>query len=108
MVWDAIAMHPLVLAEFKRPEIALVAAGAGADVVGAGLGAVAAEDRAAVVRAFPRLGFKHAFVATCAGVAARYPRGATRSFMRDIAEREVPGFHPPNICDAIAAAPFEE
>ncbi|MBX6330250.1 MAG: HD domain-containing protein [Gemmatimonadaceae bacterium] len=108
IVWDGIAMHPLALAEFKQPEIALVAAGAGADVVGAGLSAVSDADRAAVVRAFPRLGFKHAFVATCASVAAHHPRGATRSFMRDIAEREVPGFHPPNICDAIAEAPFEE
>jgi hypothetical protein len=28
--------------------------------------------------------------------------------MREIAERYVADFHPPNICDGIASSPFEE
>src|ERR1700693_5367916 len=34
VVWDGIAMHPYAMAGHKQPEIALVAAGAGAEVLG--------------------------------------------------------------------------
>ena len=108
MVWDGIAMHPLAIASFKRPEIALVSAGAGADVVGSDLEKIPESAKAAVVNAFPRLDFKHAFVRTCAGVVRQFPRGASRSFMRDIGERNVGQFHPTNICDLIEEAPFTE
>jgi hypothetical protein len=108
VVWDGIAMHPLAISQYKQPEIALVGAGAGADVVGAGLDGVSAADRDAVLQAFPRLGFKSAFVATCADVVKQHPAGAARTFMRDIGERDVPGFKPANICDAIERAPFSE
>ncbi len=107
IVWDAIAMHPLAIADHKPPEIRLVAAGAAADVVGAGLDGLAAFEVAAVVHAFPRLDMKRAFVKSCGDVVAKYPRGAARTFMRDIGEREVPGYHPSNICDAIQRAPFD-
>jgi len=108
VVWDGIALHPTMVAEFKQPEVALIAAGAAADVTGSGLDAVSADARAAVLHYAPRLGFKHAFVHSCADVVRRYPRVASRSFMRDIGERYVPGFSEPNICDAIEHAPFEE
>ena len=108
VVWDGIAMHPLAISQYRKPEIALVGAGAGADVVGAGLEDVTASDRDAVLHAFPRLGFKSEFVATCADVVRQHPAGASRTFMRDIGERNVPGFKPANICDAIEHAPFSE
>jgi hypothetical protein len=108
MVWDGIAMHPFAVASFKQPEIALVSVGAGADVVGSDLEKIPESAKAAVVGAFPRLGFKHAFVRTCAGVVRQFPQGASRSFMRDIGERNVEEFHPTNICDLIERAPFTE
>ena len=108
VVWDGIAMHPLAISQYKKAEISLVGAGAGADVVGAGLEDVTAADRDAVLRAFPRLGFKSEFVATCADVVRQHPAGAARTFMRDIGERKIPGFKPANICDAIEHAPFSE
>ena len=108
LVWDGIAMHTLSLADFKRPEIGLVSAGASADVTGFGLDQLREEDIQDVLRKFPRLGMKEKFLGTCAEVAAAFPLAATRSFMRDIAERRVEGFKPPNICDRIAASPFEE
>jgi hypothetical protein len=107
-VWDGIAMHPYALASHKRPEIALVAAGAAADVVGADLSRLPSPDLDEVIRAYPRLQFKHAFVGTCADVVRQHPRGASRSFMRDIGERYVPGFRVRNVCDAIEEAPFSE
>jgi hypothetical protein len=108
VVWDGIAMHPSPISGHKQPEIALVAAGAGADVLGPDPSQVPDARKSQIVQAFPRLGFKKAFVKGCADVVRRFPRGAGRTFMRDIGERQVPGFQPPNICDAIDRAPFTE
>jgi len=108
MVWDGIAMHASAIGGFKRPEIALVGEGAGADVVGPDFSQIKKADSEAILQAFPRLKFKNEFVKTCAEVVQQHPRGASRSFMRDIGERYVPGFHPRNFCDAISQAPFEE
>ncbi len=107
IVWDGIAMHPLAISEHKRPEISLVAAGAGADVVGSDLDKVNRTEMAEIVNAYPRLDFKVAFIRSCADIVRKYPGGASRTFMRDIGEQEVPGFHPRNICDSIQAAPFQ-
>jgi hypothetical protein len=107
VVWDGIAFHPYALADYRQPEVAMVAAGAGMDVVGAGLSEISPQAKEQVVQAFPRLEFKTGFVKSCAEVVQRYPKEATRSFMRDIGERYVPDFHPRNICDAIQKAPFE-
>jgi len=108
IVWDGIAMHPLPIADHKQPEIALVAAGAGADVLGPDPSQVTDARKNQIVQAFPRLGFKKAFVESCSDVVRKYPRGAGRTFMRDIGERHVRGFQPSNICDAIERAPFTE
>ncbi len=108
IVWDGIAMHASAIGEFKQPEIALVGAGAGADVIGPDFSVIKKADMNAVVRAFPRLKFKAEFANTCAGVVRKHPRGASRGFMRDIGERYVPNFHPQNICDSIIQAPFDE
>jgi HD domain-containing protein len=108
IVWDGIAMHALAIGEFKQPEIALVGAGAGADVVGPDFSIIKKAELREVVRAFPRLGFKDHFVKTCANVVRQHPSGASRGFMRDIGERYVPNFHPRNICDAITQSPFSE
>jgi hypothetical protein len=108
IVWDGIAMHASAIGQFKRPEIALVGEGAGADVIGPDFSQIKKADSDTIVKAFPRLKFKDAFVKTCADVVQKHPRGATRSFMRDVGERCVPGFHPRNFCDVVAQAPFEE
>jgi HD domain len=108
IVWDGIAMHAYAIAQFKQPEIALVAAGAEADVIGPDFSVIKKTDLSEVVRAFPRLKFKDEFVKTCVGVVRQHPPGASRGFMREIGERHFPDFHPPNICDTIMQAPFDE
>jgi hypothetical protein len=108
IVWDGIAMHASAIGQFKQPEIALVGAGAGADVVGPDFSVIKKTDVSEVVRAFPRFKFKDEFVKTCADVVRQHPSGASRGFMHDIGERYVPDFHPRNICDAITRAPFDE
>ena len=101
-------MHPHSMSDFKPPEISLVGAGAGADVVGGGIGDLAPADVKAVLAAFPRLKFKQQFVQNCGEISEKYPNAAKRTFMRDIAERTNPRYKPSNICDAITAAPFDE
>ena len=86
-VWDGIAMHASAIGQFKKPEIALVGEGAGADVLGPDFSQIKKADVDEILKAFPRLGFKTAFVATCAEIVRKHPRGASRSFMRDIGER---------------------
>ena len=108
VVWDGIAMHASAIGQFKRSEVALVGAGAGADVIGPDSSEIKPNELKEVLSAYPRLGFKQAFVKTCADVVRRHPNGAARSFMRDIGERYVEGYHPRNFCDLIAAAPFRE
>jgi hypothetical protein len=108
IVWDAIAMHPSAISQFKPPEILLVADGAGADVIGSDIESLDAKVVAEVIAAFPRLDFKMQFVSCCAGVVERFPKGASRTFMCDIGERHVSAFHPGNICDAIDKSPFQE
>lgn len=108
IVWDGIAMHASAIGQFKRPEVALVGSGAGADVLGADFSEIERKELEEIMSAYPRLGFKQAFIKTCADVVRRHPSGASRSFMRDIGERYVQGFHPHNFCDLIASAPFPE
>ena len=108
IVWDGIAMHASALGQFKRPEIALVGEGAGADVLGPDFSQIKRSDVAEIMKAFPRLGFKVAFLQTCGEVVRKHPRSASRSFMRDIGERYVQDFHPHNFCDLLAQAPFPD
>ncbi len=108
IVWDGIAMHASPIGQFKQPEIMLVGEGAGADVISPDFSQIKKSDVEEIVKAFPRLKFKEAFVTTCADVVRKYPRAASSSFMRDIRERYVPEFHPRNFCDRIVEAPFAE
>ena len=107
-VWDGIAMHASAIGQFKQPEIALVGEGAGADVLGPDFSQIRTADVDQILKAFPRLGFKVAFVQTCGEVVRKHPRSASRSFMRDIGERYVQGFHPHNFCDLLDEAPFPD
>ena len=108
IVWDGIVMHASPIGQFKQAEVALVGEGAGADAIEPDFSEIQKSDVAEIVKQFPRLKFKDAFVKTCAGVARRHPKGASSSFMRDIRERYVPEFHPRNFCDRVAEAPFAD
>lgn len=105
-VWDGIAMHASAIGHFKQSEIALVGEGAGADVLGADSSQINKSDIDEILKAFPRLGFKGAFIKTCADVVRKHPAGAGRGFMRDIGERNVEGFCPKNFCDLVDASPY--
>jgi hypothetical protein len=108
VVWDGIAMHASAIGQYKQPEVALVGQGAGADVIEPDFSRMRKSDVEQIVKTFPRLKFKEAFVKTCVDVVRKHPRGASSSFMRDIRERYAPEFHPRNFCDSVEQAPFQE
>jgi len=92
----------------KRPEVALVNAGAVVDVFGLGVDQLPKEAVAQVIAAFPRMGFKKTFQKVMAEVVARKPDTTFFTFLADIGERHVPGYHAPNFCDLMNVAPFAD
>ena len=109
MVWDAVALHTSRgIVERKRPEIALVSAGAGADVIGFGVDQLPKEAVAHVIAAFPRMAFKTAYQKVLAEIVARKPETAAGNFLAAVGERYVPGYRAPNFCDLMDAAPFAD
>jgi hypothetical protein len=109
VVWDAVALSTSRgIVERERPEIALVNAGAVVDVFGLGVEQLPEDAVAEVIAAFPRTGFKKAFQKVMADVVARKPETALFTFMADIGERYVPGYHAPNFCDLMNVAPFAD
>ena len=109
VVWDAVALHTSGgIVERKRPEIALVSAGAGADVAGFGIDRLPREAVAQVIAVFPRPGFKKAYQKVMAEIVVRKPETAAGNFLAGIGERHVAGYKAPNFCDLINASPFAE
>jgi HD domain-containing protein len=106
-VWESIALHttpqvPL----YKQPEVRLVTLGVGYDVVGRHFDALSEEQRAAVLAAHPRTGFKTGIVeAFSAGIRDK-PETAYGTMYTDILEATVPGYVRPNLCDLIRDARF--
>jgi hypothetical protein len=109
VVWDAVALHTSRgIVERKRPEIALVSAGAGADVVGFGIDQLPREAVAQVIAVFPRPGFKKAYQKVMAEIVIRKPETAAGNFLAGIGERHVAGYKAPNFCDLMNASPFAD
>jgi hypothetical protein len=109
VVWDAVALHTsLGIVQRKRPEIALVSAGAGADVLGFGIDQLPRETVDEVIAAFPRLGLKKAYQKVLAEIVVRKPQTATGNFLAGIGERHVRGYQVANLCDLMDAAPFAD
>jgi hypothetical protein len=109
VVWDAVALHTSGgIVERKRPEIALVSAGAGADVIGLGIDQLPRKAVAAVIAAFPRRGFKKGYQKVLAEIVARKPQTAALTFMAHVGARHVRGYKAPNFCDLMDAAPFAD
>jgi HD domain len=110
LVWDAIALHTTsVIPQRKRAEIALCQLGTAIDVGFAPSALLPLEVIEVVVRAFPRLDFKRAMAGALCGLAKRNPEAARLSLAAsDAAERHLPGFARPHLCDVMSAAAFSE
>lgn len=109
-VWDAIALHTSVgIAQRKGAEIAICQLGIAVDVGVVPLDLISGPLVAAVLEAYPRLGFKQAIVAALSGVHDRNPAAARQSAaVVDVCAHHVAGFRRPDLCTAIEVSAFAE
>lgn len=108
-VWNAIVMHDMrfAVALHQSPEATLVAAGAGADVIGPDPNMISVASIREVVAAFPRLQFKRQFIALVADHCQRKPGGQSGTWLEGFC-RQHSTFPPSGTEQAIRAAPFDE
>ena len=102
IVWDAIALHTTPgIPQHKEPEVALVTAGVEFDVLGFGYDDISAEDREAVLAAYPRVDFKESIIQAFADGMAHRPETVFGTMNADVLAEKLPGYQPPNFCALI-------
>jgi HD superfamily phosphodiesterase len=105
IVWDAIALHTTPgIPQHKEPEVALVTAGVELDVLGFGYDDISAEDREAVLAAYPRVDFKESIIQAFADGMARRPETTFGTMNDDVLAEKLPGFVRANFCAIIRAS----
>jgi HD superfamily phosphodiesterase len=106
IVWDAIALHTTPgIPEHKEAEVALVTAGVELDVLGFGYDEISAEDREAVLVAYPRVDFKESIIQAFADGIAHKPETAFGNVKADVLAEKLPGYVRPNFCRLIRTSP---
>jgi hypothetical protein len=102
IVWDAIALHTTPgIPEHKEPEVALVTAGVELDVLGLGYDDISAEDREAVLAAYPRVDFKESIIQAFADGMAHRPETTFGTMNDDVLAEKLPGFVRSDFCAII-------
>jgi hypothetical protein len=105
IVWDAIALHTTPgIPQHKEPEVALVTAGVELDVLGFGYDDISAEDRDAVLAAYPRVDFKESIIQAFADGMAHRPETTFGTMNADVLAEKLPGYVPTNFCELIRAS----
>ena len=108
-VWESIALHTTPeIPRYKQPEVRLVTLGVEYDVLGMHFGELSAQQRAAVLAAHPRSGFKAGIVEAFSAGMRDKPETAFGTMNTDILEATVPGYVRPNFCDYIHNSRFAE
>jgi hypothetical protein len=108
-VWEAIALHSTPgIAQYMRPEVALLYSGVGLDVLGKGFDQFPAKLRDEIVARYPRKRFKEDFVQEYFRGVAHKPETTYGTINAGVCERYIPGFKNPNAVDLMAAAPFPD
>jgi hypothetical protein len=105
-VWLAIALHTTPgIPEHLHPEVRLVQAGAGMDMVGRGIDDIPAAERDAVFAAHPRgLGFAHEVIDTFYAGLKHRPETTFGTFNDDFLAFRDPAFQRGNLCSLLLAA----
>ncbi|PQO98602.1 phosphohydrolase [Massilia phosphatilytica] len=105
-VWLAIALHTTPgIPEHMHPEIRLVQAGAGMDMVGRGIDAIRSAERDAVLAAHPRGdGFAHDVIDTFYAGLKHRPETTFGTFNDDFLAFKDPRFERGNLCSLLLAA----
>lgn len=84
--------------------MALVTAGVELDVLGFGYDDISAEDRDAVLAAYPRVDFKESIIQAFADGIADKPETAFGTVNADVLAEKLPGYERPNFCAIIRAS----
>jgi hypothetical protein len=107
-VWLAIALHTTPgIPQYLHPEIALVQAGAGMDVIGRGYEQFTDEQREAVIAAHPRSdNFKQGMIDAFYEGMKHRPQSTYGTFNDDILARKDPAFRRGDFCSLILSSPW--
>jgi HD superfamily phosphodiesterase len=107
--WAAIALHTTPgIPEHMHPEIALVQAGAGMDVAGRNYDQFTAEQREAVIAAYPRGDdFRHEIIEAFYQGMKHRPDSTFGTFNDDIIAFKEPQFQRGNLCSIILGSRWE-
>jgi hypothetical protein len=106
-VWESIALHTTRdIPRYRRPEVQLVQLGTQYDVLGMYFDTLTEEQRAAVLSAHPRPGFKAGIIAAFVAGIGDKPETAFGTVNADYLEDSLPGYVRPNVCDVIRASAF--
>jgi len=110
LIWTAAVMHDMRWAIVSRqsPTVLLVAAGAGADVIGPDPDIISAQLTQRVLQAFPRLGFKSRFQNLLTDHCRRKPAAQLGTWLEGYCRAAVPDAHLSSTAAAINAAPFAD
>ncbi|OQP49738.1 phosphohydrolase [Niastella yeongjuensis] len=109
LVWDSIALHTTIgVAEYKEPEVALLYSGVGLDVMGEGYEDLSAENREAIIKQFPRDGFKKNIIPTFFDGFKHKTDTTFGNIKADVCAFMIPGFQRKNFCDCILQSPWSE
>lgn len=108
-VWLAIALHTTPgIPQHLDPEIALVQAGAGMDVVGRGYEQFTDEQREAVLAAYPRgEDFKHGMIEAFYDGMKHRPQSTFGTFNDDVLAFKDPTFRRGDLCSLILSSPWK-
>lgn len=107
-VWMAIALHTTPgIPEHMHPEVALVQAGAGMDVMGCAYDQFTEAQREAVIAAYPRgSDFEHGMIEAFYQGLKHRPDSTFGTFNDDFLASEDPNFQRINVCSAIIRSPW--
>jgi hypothetical protein len=109
LVWDAIALHTTIgVAEYKEAEVALLYSGVGLDVMGEGYHDLSEENREAIIKQFPRNGFKKQIIPTFFDGFKHKTDTTFGNIKADVCAFMIPGFQRKNFCDCILQSPWSE
>jgi hypothetical protein len=106
-VWDSIALHTTrQIPDYKQPEVRLVTLGVQYDVVGMHFDTLTAQQREAVLTAYPRTGFETGFIEAVSTGIRDKPETAYGTMMTDVLEETVSGYVRPNFCELLRSSRF--
>jgi hypothetical protein len=107
-VWESIALHTTPeVPRYKQPEVRLVTLGVEYDVLGLHFDELSPYQRAEVLAAHPRTGFKTGIVEAFSAGMRDKPETTFGTLNTDILEATVPGYVRPNFCDYIRNSRFD-